>query len=231
MATIHFSLADLVKQSAFQMCHLRKRPELKEVTPEQLHGNELALQKSTSDYMEMRGSYKTVVGHNELIIHYAFDEVIPDFTDHKRGQVMKGSQLYIEHKNIFKSDELQPYTVHQYIAQMAAYAAFNQCNPNRSLQTADFFVKEGNPLLKLKAKDAMHCYYQLCINDICIDVSPKNPQKIVDFFVIKAITSLDYETAKEYDLQFKGHTWEMLEPLIHYSDIPWTETVIRVLKV
>jgi hypothetical protein len=232
MKTIHMSLADLVKQSAFQICHLRKKPELKETTPEQIHGNELALEKSQSEYLEMRGSFKFLYNSDtEVIIHYAFDEILLDFRDDNKAQVMKGSQLYIEHKNIFKSDSLNEYTVYLYIMQLAAYAAFNEMNPNRQLQTAEFFIKEGNPKMLLKAKDPMHCFYLLRINNIKIDISIVDPELIVSFFKQKAIATLDYDRAKEWDIDWKMSTWAALSPSIKHTPVPWHETITRVLNV
>jgi hypothetical protein len=230
METQHFGLADLIKKSAMQICYLRNNPDKAVVTPAQVAGNELALAKATSQFLEMRGTYKLPVNNQEVLIHYAFDEVIPDFKDDNKGLVMTGSFLFIEHKNITSDKPVTDWYVNNSMLQLAVYAAFNQLNPSRYLNTATFFMELGNPKQTLFAPDPLHSFYQLQFNDTKIDIEPIDVEKMRDFYGFKALATSSYERAKEWDAKFKFKEFDYLKDCFEHSDIPWTVETTKTLK-
>ena len=202
---LHMSLSDLLKQSAMQMCYLRKKNEKKPVTKGQIEGNKVAHAKSESKYMEMRGTYKMF---NNLLIHYAFDEI----------QIEEKSTLLIEHKNIREDRPIELWYLQSSILQTAVYQAFVRENPSKDLYTATFYVKEGNPKLHLKLNNN-YLRSELRMGDDHYSVVANDAKALVEFYCNKALATLNYESAKSWDAQYKHKEFHHLFSNFVYRQI------------
>jgi len=204
MNGIHLSLSQLLKQTAMQTCYYRKNKKEKPVTEQMVKGNEIAHEKSVSKYIEMRGTYE----HKHLLIHYAFDEI----------EVNDVSALLIEHKNITSEKPVEMWYFESCILQTAVYQAFAHVNSNKILQTATFFVNEGNPRIELDLGNR-YLNSQLRMGDKSYTVLVKDQKRLVEFYCEKALATFEYDTAKAFDTKYRRKEYQTLMDCLSFRPI------------
>lgn len=204
MNELHLSLSQLIKQSAMQTCYLRKNNKAKPVTKAMIQGNDIAIDKSESEYVEMRGTYN----HDNLLIHYAFDEV----------NVNDVSALLIEHKNITSGSPVEMWYFEYSILQTAVYQAFAQVNRNTKLQTATFYTNKGNPKLELDFGN-LYLRSELRMDNRAYTVIATDAKKLVKFYCEKAVATLNYNDAKEFDLKYKHQEYKKLQECLSFRPV------------
>lgn len=212
---IHMSLSDLLKKSAMQICYLRKNKE-KTTQPSEaaLEGNEKALGKSESKYIEMRGTYKFKYGKTNISIHYSFDEIVPN----------EVACLLIEHKNITDNSGVELWYRNSSILQTAVYQSFASLNSDRKLRTATFFINEGNPLQVFDI-DKLYLRSELHLGNQIYSVTAVNEQELFAFYLRKATATLSYDTAKEWDTLYKHKEFDHLHNHIKYRLLQQSDRV------
>ncbi len=206
---IHMSLSDLLKKSAMQICYLRKNKEkVPETTEAQQRGNDAALEKAGDNkYVEMRGTYRLDRSpEQDILIHYSFDEIFPNDV----------ACLFIEHKNITDGSTVEHWYKNSSLLQTATYQAFAENNDNKLLQTANFYVQQDNPKLEFELGNR-YLRSELHLGDQVYTVLPIESKTIVAFFLSKAIATLDYTTAKDWDNQYKHKEYDTLHTNVKYN--------------
>jgi hypothetical protein len=212
---IHLSMSDLLKKSAKQLCYLRLNP-LKEREPSQqmLDGNLSAEQKSTSKFIEMRGTYrpdkKLTHPLGQFLMHYAFDEIL----------VTDSSVMLIEHKNVKDPSTVETWYLHSSILQTAVYQALVKRNPDTNLHTETFYVKEGHEKLHLNVKN-LYVNSELHIGTDKYTIIVTEPGKLIEFYIQKTIASFDYRTADIFDANYKHKEYDVLKK--HFTFRPIQE--------
>jgi|GEM_PF-3044585 len=202
----HLSLSQLLKQSAMQTCYQRKNNIQKTVTEAMIKGNEVAHAKTVSKYMEMRGTYRI----EDKLIHYAFDEV----------EVNDVSALLIEHKNITSGRPVEMWYFESAILQTAVYQAFAHVNTDKHLETAVFFLNEGNPKMELDITN-LYLNSELRMDNKTYKVLVTDAKKLVDFYCYKAVCTFDYTKAKAFDARYKFREYKALQQFLSFR--PLTE--------
>jgi len=200
----HLSLAQLLKQSAMQTCYKRKNKVVQPATEAQIAGNEMAHAKSESKFIEMRGTYED----EDRLIHYAFDEV----------KVNELSATLIEHKNITSGRPVEMWYFESCVLQTAVYQAFAQVNPNKHLQTATFFLQEGNPMVELELNN-LYLNSELQMNDDKYKVLVMDAKKLVEFYCYKAKCTFDYTKAKAFDARYKFQEYKYLQQYLTFRPL------------
>lgn len=195
------SLSKIMKQSAMQSCYLRKKNQEKTVTQQMIEGNKVAHEKAQSQYLEMRGQYK----YQNLIINYSFDEI----------KVNEKALTLIEHKNIASGKAVEMWYFESCVLQTAVWKAFMQENPDKHLQTATFFRREGNPLMELDITNKF-LNSELHMGEKVYHVQVLDPKRLVEFYCMKAMSTFDYESAKKFDRQFKFQEYNYLQDCLSF---------------
>lgn len=195
------SLSDLIKKSARQLCYLRKNKVIQPATEAQIEGNKIAIERTQSLYAEMRGTFST----DNITIYYAIDEV----------QVNDKAACLIEHKHIRNMDEVELWYRNASLLQTAVYQAFSKVNKNTLLETATFFVKEGNPKLEIDLKNR-YIRSELHFGTEIYSVLVNNPQDIVNFYIQKSNMINDYDLASDWDKKYKHREFDYLHNHITY---------------
>lgn len=213
---IHMSLSDLLKKSAMQICYLRKNKEkIPPATQQQIEGNEAAHAKALDEkYIEMRGTYVMDYLDKRILIHYAFDEISP----HEKGC------LFIEHKNIKPGSTVELWYRNAAILQTGTYQAFARINPNKHLETAQFYIDQGNPKIEMDL-GTMYLHSELHFGNWIYTVHVPEANELVDFYKRKAIASLDYDTARLWDDKYKRKEFDTNHRYIAYREMQSDETI------
>jgi hypothetical protein len=213
---MHMSLSDLVKKSAMQICYLRKNQEKQpEPTEQQIAGAEAGLAKAMSKLVEMRGTYSVPNNFGQtILIHYAFDEIVPN----------DKACLFLERKNIPSGQTIELWYRNAAILQTAVYQAFAKQNTNRELETAQFFINQGNPKLEFDLGN-LYLRSELHLGDIIYSVIAVDPRELVDFYIKKAIATLNYESAKQWDWKYKHKEFDYNHTNITYRLLHASETI------
>ena len=213
---IHMSLSDLLKKSAMQICYLRKNKEkTPPATKQQIEGNIAAHSKAMDEkFVEMRGTYCMDYLKLRILIHYAFDEISP----HDKGC------LLIEHKNIPSGSTVELWYRNAAILQTGAYQAFASENPSKHLETATFYINQGNSKNEFEL-GTMYLHSELHFGKLVYSVHVPKSREIVDFYKQKAIATLDYSTAKEWDAKYKREEFDAMHSNLSYRKIQSDETI------
>ncbi len=191
-----------MKQSAMQICYLRKKKENKPVTKRQLEGVKHQEKVSCSEFKEMRGCLE----FREMLIFFSFDEVI-----------VKGDTFILkEHKMV--EGEYEDWYEQYSILQTAVYHQAALMQPNKELYTAKFLQKQGVQCNYLNYSDKKLRSILSMGEKVFFEVKP-NCVELVHFYVRKAIASQEYETAKEWDRLHKFKEWNQLNKYLTFKRI------------
>lgn len=210
------SASNLIKRSAAQTVYYKSKTyfynQNKPATKAQILGNKNAEKVSTSEYIEMRGTYVT---EDQTLIHFAFDEI----------QKKKNKTVFIEHKHIDNEANLENWYIQFSILQVALYQSLAQ-DINHYV-TAKFLRKTHET--KQLSIDNKRIFKLIFSNDDfkrVYKVKVTEPNKIIAYYLNKNKHSLlqnpsnldkDYAIARSYDAEFKGHDWENLKQFIIYK--------------
>jgi hypothetical protein len=210
------SLSDLVKKTAMQICYLRKNEDrVPEPTEEQIAGAEASLAKALSKLVEMRGTYSIPNNFGQtLLIHYAFDEIVPN----------EKSCLFLERKNIPPGQTVELWYRNAAILQTAVYQAFAKHNENKELETAQYFINQGNPKLEFNLGN-LYLRSELHLGDIIYSVTATDPKALVDYYVKKAIATLNYDAAKTWDYRHRYKDFDFNHCSLTYRLLHASETI------
>jgi len=201
---INISLSNLIKQSAKQLCYLRLKHSTHTHIHNQLNLTKVLNDKNISRYDEMRGTCQFGI----LRINYTFSEM----------KVNDVSAELIEYKQTSKDIHKEMWYFESCILHSATYQAFAKINPHKILRTASFSLQKGNPL---QAIDLTGLYLRsiLHMDGKKYKIIVSDAKKIVKFFIEKAIASLDYDTAKKFDKEFKHKEFATLSPHMIYRSL------------
>lgn len=199
-----FSASELIKKSAMTLCHFRKKEWQPVITERMLEGVEQQEEHSVSKLREMKGVY--ILGN--IQISYCFDEII--VMDNESVQV-------VEHKMI-KTGEPEEWFFQYCLIQCALYYSLFRVNPNKDYVTASFYVKQGHEKQYFTFTTKMVTPI-LYMNNKRYKLKVKKPREFVEFYLLKAGMSLEYETSKEWDANWKFREWEHLGNYIRYKEL------------
>ena len=207
------SASNLIKRSATQIVYYKSKAyfynQNKPATQEQIKGNQNAEKMSTSEYIEMRGTYVT---SDQTLIHFTFDEI----------QKKENKTIFIEHKYIDNEKNLEDWYIQLSILQVAFYQSLAQ-DINHFI-TAKFLRKTHET--KQLLVDNKRVFKLVFSNDgfkRVYKIKVTNPEKILEYYLNKNKHSLlqnpaalnkDYSVAREYDAEFKGYDWDNLKQFI-----------------
>lgn len=213
---IHMSLSDLVKKSAMQICYLRKNQDrVPEPTPEQIAGSEASLAKALSKLVEMRGTYAIPNNFGQtILIHYAFDEIVPN----------ERACLFLERKNIPQGQTVELWYRNAAILQTAVYQAFAKQNEDKHLETAQYFINQGNPKLEFELGN-LYLRSELHLGDIIYGVTATDPKALVDYYIQKAMATMNYDAAKQWDWRHKYKDFDFNHNSLTYRLLHQSETI------
>ena len=176
-----------------QIKMFREKPELKpKPTINQLNGisyqDEVANRVKGFIGQEMRGTYIK----DNICINFSNDIVCED--------------KIIEVKTVRETDGLDWYFDNS-ILQTAAYKALLE-NSNKKLVTSKFYFEKGNPYVEARVSE--FDYFLLFGVDL-YKIEVNDDKKIVDFLIRKAKASLYWDTARDFDREFKKREFEVLK--------------------
>ena len=210
------SASNLIKRSAAQIVYYKSKTyfynQNKPATKAQIKGNENAEKVSTSEYIEMRGTYVTP---DQTLIHFTFDEI----------QKKENKTVFIEHKHIDDENNLEDWYIQYSILQVALYQSLAQ-DINHYV-TAKFLRKTHET--KQLSVDNKRVFKLVFSNDDfkrVYKIKVTNPEKIIEYYLNKNTHSLlqnptdlakDYSIARKYDAEFKGHDWDNLKQFIKHK--------------
>lgn len=197
-----FSAADLVKKSAKQILYFYKRNENFPVTERMIKGNEFAERISTSEFLEMRGTYEISKEHT---VHFTWDEIKAD----------KNNITFIEIKNV--EGKYEDWFLESSLLQVAFYYSM-------SLLTDEFFTakfarkKYKTKYLNIKGKNLKNI---LIFGKEKYQIEVISPEKIIEYFIKKAnkIASLSYEITGEYDSKHKFKHYQKCKSFFNYEKL------------
>ena len=198
---VNLSLKDLLTKSCMQLKYLREHPEKKR-TPSSLmyegcrYQHQIAAVQPNLIGEEMGCCFET----DDIRIYFSNDIICSD--------------RIIEVKQI--NGHYEDYYLENSLLQCAVYKAFIlACNGN--LATSKFHVQNGNDYKSYKI--AFNHKYYLFFGNRVFSISVITPSALVNFIVNKANASLSYETAKEFDYEFKHKEFEMLSKYFTFKEV------------
>lgn len=198
---MNFSASDLCKRSAAQIFYLRTHPNKIIVTPEQVAGIKKQANNSRSPYREMGGSYKLT---NEDIIYFSWDEVILN--------VDSGKAKFVEHKQVL--GESESWYKNNSILQTALYGAL--ALQQWEFKTSLFHILNGNPKHKIDLFGYSRSFY-LQFGKESYRVRLLKSTKLLNFLKEKALASKTYNTAIEFDKQYKHKEYQILKECFTFN--------------
>lgn len=202
MSKENISVANLMRQSAKQICYFRKRKENKPVTEAQKKGVEWQEKVSISEYREMRGCYET----EKHLLFFSVDEVLVNNT----------SITFKEHKNI--QGPIEDWYKEYCLLQTAVYHQLGLMQEKKELFTAKFFQKQRftDKYLNYENKEIKSL---LSLGEkVFYSVAPKSTE-LVKYFLRKLEHTYGYEEAEEWDRQFKFKDWKQLNKFVEFKQI------------
>lgn len=192
---ISFSAKDLCTRSCMQIKMFRERPELKpQPTENQKKGNELQSQiaKRFSNVIgeEMGGCLQ----HENMLIYFSNDIVCLD--------------KIIEVKSVDKNRKISDWYLQSSFLQCAIYKTLTHYCKN-FLKTASFHVKNGNKYMECSMNDSAP--FLLYFGEKIYQITVLNYEPILKFILEKAKSTLDWDTAKTFDLKYKKNEYGLLK--------------------
>lgn len=189
-------------------------------TPNNMMGNSYA-EYMSKGYVEMTGAYRVSRDPYELLIFYPFDEI----------RVKDNRRIFIEHKWVRDFKEIESWFFQSSICQIALLASLHQFNKRRIYMTANFRVKEGHQkdVLDLSITEDTKELYILNFGGIMFEVTI-DAEPIVDYYVAKAMASIHYDTAKQWDAEYKYKDYDMICDHLSFNRISQRIPIIKVHK-
>lgn len=196
-----FSAKDLCSRSCMQIkmfdVHPEKRPV---INANQQTGvsfqHQIATKTDNLIGEEMRGTYVK----DGILINFSNDIVCPD--------------KIIEVKSVNR--EIEDWYFNNSIYQCAVYKALLM-KSNKKLVTSKFFVDLGNPYVETTVNNDVS-YYLKFGNDLYL-IQVNNADKIVEFIYNKAVASMDWDKAREFDANYKFKEYETLKDCFSFSKV------------
>jgi len=200
MKLINFSLSELITKSAKQLCYLRKD----KTYDEPMVSHKFIQNDNFHKYFNMRGTYEYLHNDIQININYVLETL----------EVNNESALIIERKNVV--DKVELWYKQYAVIQTAAYQAFVKLNKNKVLQTASFCIDRGEPAMKFDVKNRfIRSELHLGKREL-YNVYVPEPEKLIQYYIAKAVASLSYTTAQEWDDRHKHKDFEFLHGAINY---------------
>lgn len=196
--------SDLIKSSA-SFIKYKQDKEMKPYVSDQMkQGEEFQIAntpKGPGIFVEMQGTYNI---NEELEIRFTNDYV----NQNKPPYICEIKSVFNEPENWYKASCIIGTAFYKSL--IIASAVKNKCE----LVTAPFeFERNGNIRLAIKVKKNIDYYLQFGENFYLIELKDHNP--IISFYTDKAIASLDWDSAKEWDrTYFRKLEWKMLHEYI-----------------
>lgn len=196
---IYVSCAELIKRTATQLKFLRDKPKV--VSPGMVDGDNYA-KRISGKYQEMRNQYRFTEKGITYVMFFSFDEII----------LGEDYVFFIEHKFIKDKNLVEDWFLSMSILQIATYYSLHRIASNHRYVTATFAVKNGAKKNALSVFGPQEC--EMAILNFGGDkylINVLAPNLLVEFFKLKLIASMNYETAKSWDLNFKHKEQEILK--------------------
>jgi hypothetical protein len=194
------SIANLMRQSAMQLCYLRKKKQQKQPTQKQYAGVEHQKKVSISEFVEMRGCYST----SKYLLFFSFDEVF----------VHDDTVIFKEHKNI--KGPIENWYLEYCLLQTAVYQQLAMMQEEKMLYTAKFFQKQGYNCNVINYENKKLRSILSLGEQNFYNVYP-NSTELVNYFLRKADASQEYETAKQWDALYKFKDWHQLNKYLTFQ--------------
>ena len=188
----YFAASELCRRSALALKYRRDNNIVDSVNENMLAGEKHQLAYTPQNaFPEMRGTFV----HNYININFCIDYIVPN------EYACEVKSLRID-ENWYKA---------ACIVQCGFYKAMIMSGVN-NFQTATFMFEKTNVRHELLVDKNIPYYLQYGMDSYLIETD--KPERIVDFFVDKAIASLEWDTAREFDNKFKRHEWPILKNYI-----------------
>jgi hypothetical protein len=198
----YYSLADLIKSSAMQICYVKSNKIIKNVTENMIAGTKVQIDNSGL-YKEMACSFIK----DDICISYCIDEIIFNVNDCS----------FVEHKYVKDINTVEDWYLNKSLLQCAVYNAIAIVNPNKKYITADFLIKKGFPCNELDISIPINSY--LKFGDRIYEVKVLDADKLVDFYFDKSTKCTDYTSAKIFDVQYKHKEYELLNKYFTFNKL------------
>ena len=194
-----FSAKDLCSRSCMQIrmfdLHPEKRPVPTMNTESGVtHQHQVALNTDDVIGEELRGTYI----NGNICINFSNDIVCKD--------------KIIEVKSVNR--EVEDWYFNSCVLQCALYKSL-LLKSNKQLITAKFYSDLGNPIVKTTVDDNIK--YILYFGEKKYNIIVVNPDSIIEFFINKAKASFDWDSAKEFDLNYKFKEYETLKNYFRFE--------------
>ena len=202
-----FSAKDLCSKSCTQIRMFALHPELRQKTPTQIeHAN-----AGEQFQRRIARSAKTLVGE-EFSGYYQQGDIRIFFSND-----IVCTESIVEVKYVDPSRVLEDWYFNQSILQAAFYYSLLLETDNKVLKTAKFRVNAGYPEQIYKFTNSVK--YFLCFGDHIYQITKVESSRIVDFYMSKAIAVQSWNTAKEFDANFKFKEFNILKKYFEYKKI------------
>ena len=194
---MNLSAKDICSRSCMQIKMFIEHPELKpkpsfNILEGETHHREVA-SKLKDVIGEEMGNCLNIYDGNGITIWFSNDVCCE-----------KG---IIEIKSVDKNRQTDWYFT-QSVTQCAVYSVLSMyCNYD--LKTAKFYTNQGNPYIRYKYEKEEVPYY-LYFGDEIYRIDILDIDKILQFITEKAIACMEWETAKEFDKQYKHMEYKIL---------------------
>ena len=202
---MNLSAKDICSRSCMQIKMFIEHPELKpkptfDMLAGEEHHKEVASKLKDIIGMEMGNCFKVFGG--DILIWFSNDICCE-----------KG---IVEVKSVNPEKESSWY-FNMSCVQCAVYSTLSSlCNYN--LKTAKFFTEQGNPYIFYRYNRDVVPYF-LYFGDDIYKIEVTNRDEIIKFITNKAIACLDWESAKEFDKNFKHMEFKVLSQYFTISKI------------
>jgi hypothetical protein len=199
---MNFSAAELIKRSAAQLVFVELRKRKFAPTRRQLAGNAYAEAVAVSEFLEMRGTY----AYGENLIHFSFDEIRPT----------ENGFDFVEVKMVDNPNDCPGWYRESSLLQLAFYAALaSRCE---AFHTAKFARKQyqvKHLCYNMPGRFLLHFGQERY--EVLVDKVRPLIMHLCD--KTDVIKTLDYNTAREWDAQYKHREFKLLEHCFHWDKL------------
>lgn len=212
MKNIFFSLKELCSQSAMQLKYLRDNPNKKpKITDKQYSGinyqTEIFKKLNDNKITQECGNFCAI---ENIIIYYSNDIIL--------------QRSIIEVKNII--GDYNEYYLQNSLLQCAIYKSFIDYN-NQYIYTSKFYENKINDKFHVQLPNNFK--YFLLFGNQAFEIFNLDNRNLFDFIFSKALASLDYATAKDFDKVYKHNEFELLKHNFLYKKIGNFDDLNRII--
>ena len=119
-------------------------------------------------------------------------------------------------KSVIDGSNVEDWYFNSCVLQCAVYKSLLD-KSNKHLITSKFFADMGNPVIETTINNDIKYYLRFGNSLYLVEVT--NTDFIVDFIVKKAVASLEWDSAKNFDAKYKHKEFETLKDYFTVSKV------------